>query len=671
MKRLLHFAMAFALPSMLSACSGSDETALPQTADTQGATTIRVALGSDFEVEASGLVTVTGEVVSTNASSIAVDWQQNTGDQVAWTQTSDNQIEFIAPEVESEQTLGFLFTATSNGVSDSDDINIRIRPKNKAPVVNVGNDLNVISGEFVSIVSSAYDEDGEIETFSWQQTAGPLVALSAANLGSLAFTSPAVESATTLRFALSVTDNKGRASEDTVEVLVVPDDIKVTLHETPDALSQLSYARLVFSAASGNQFECKLDNGTFQECESPFVAHTLSKGEHAIAIRAVSPHGTFGAPVYYAWQEASMFGDAIASNTHPDVVKTNVMPSAVDEQSWRGIFRINCDFAHSSYHDPIVYPDQSNAAHLHRFYGNTLVDEKTTTVSLVSSGESSCQGNTLNRSSYWVPALLAPAFDVVTKQRLYDEHGEPAWKPVPAVVGNDDEAHEIFYYSAGIDDLQAIQSIPVGLKMIAGSHMGKPGMEQETNIVRWHCQSWESSDAHNPRWSTSIPHCEAPDRVRMDIFFPSCWNGVDLDSSDHKSHMAYPSSEDGRGETRCPETHPVPILRVSFHYAFGVKPEVYHPELKSSQGWRLASDLYEVSETQPGGMSLHGDWFNAWHPEALQAVLENCIQGRLDCHDGNLANGWRLNGTREGTHDEPAIINQGLGYGRTITVGKN
>ena len=27
----------------------------------------------------------------------------------------------------------------------------------------------------------------------------------------------------------------------------------------------------------------------------------------------------------------------------------------------------------------------------------------------------------------------------------------------------------------------------------------------------------------------------------MELMFPSCWNGKDLDSPDHKSHMAYPN----------------------------------------------------------------------------------------------------------------------------------
>jgi hypothetical protein len=451
--------------------------------------------------------------------------------------------------------------------------------------------------------------------------------------------------------------NEGNVSEETLKV----EDVSLIILSRPEAISKSPYAEFQFSASSDVAFQCQLDQEDYVDCTSPHRVYPVAVGPHKMSLRAVSGEQVVGNAVDINWTVSSIFGDHYDTQAHQDLVVTQVQPDRVVDNSWRGILRINCDFAHSSYDDPIVYPGQDNAAHLHRFYGNTLVDEMTDTWSLLSTGDSSCQGNTLNRSSYWVPSLLAPDYDPISGAPVMNESGELQWKVVPAVVGNDEEAHEIFYYSAAVSDLESIQTIPPGLKMIAGNHMGQPGMEQDSSIVRWHCQSWDSSDATNPRWSSAIPECVAPDRVRMDIFFPSCWNGVDLDSDNHKSHMAYPINSNGPDGMVCPETHPVPIIRVSFHYAFGVKPEVYDPASKSSRGWRLASDMYEVSTLAPGGMSLHGDWFNAWHPEALQAILDNCIKNELDCHDGNLANGFRLTGTRAGTQDEAEVINQGLG----------
>ena len=430
----------------------------------------------------------------------------------------------------------------------------------------------------------------------------------------------------------------------------------------PDTVSQQPFAGFSFVSADAQTYTCQLNGEPEVACASPYLVYPLDVQQHTLQVRAVSADGKASEAAVVNWTVSSIFSDDNLSTVHPDLIATSVQPAATNDNSWRGIFRINCDLSHSGYIDPIVYPGQKDAAHLHRFYGNTLLDENSDLTSLFTSGESSCQGNELNRSAYWVPALLAPLYDPQTSERQLDENGEPAWQIVPAVVGGDDVAHEVFYYSAGVDDLSSIQPIPLGLKMIAGSAMAMPGMAQDTSIARWHCQSWESSDAGNPRWSASIPECAAPDRLRMDIFFPSCWNGTDLDSADHKSHLAYPVNNGGPNGTVCPASHPVPIIRVSFHYAYGVKPEVYDPQSRSSRGWRFASDMYEVSTTTPGGMSLHGDWFNAWYPEALQAVLDGCIRQQLDCHDGNLANGYRLSGTRPGSQNDVPIVNKGLGY---------
>lgn len=355
----------------------------------------------------------------------------------------------------------------------------------------------------------------------------------------------------------------------------------------------------------------------------------------------------------------------IFTEPHPDVIPTAVQPATVAPNSWRGILRINCDFSHAAYDDPLVYPGLPNRAHYHNFYGFFGANAHTTTDDLyasVASGArvSSCQGNQLNRSAYWVPALLAPLYDG-SGQRQLDSDGNPAWQVVDAVVGNDDVAHEVFYYSAAIDDLAAIQAPPPGLSIIAGAANTPPGSPQASTIARWHCQSWNASDAGNPDFRGFIPECVVPDRLRFDLFFPSCWNGTDLDSPDHKSHMAYP--ETVNGVTRCPQSHPVALPRVSYHYAFPVKPENVDPASRSSRGWRLAADNYTVSTAQPGGYSLHGDWINGWHPEAMQALIEHCIQGRRDCHDGNLANGFRLSGTAPGEQLALPIINAGMGAG--------
>lgn len=425
----------------------------------------------------------------------------------------------------------------------------------------------------------------------------------------------------------------------------------VTLAEMPLTETYERFAKFSFDATT--PVECLLNDGEYKACAKSVFFPETKEGINNFTVRTIADKKQLAT---YQWEVLDVFDSGT-----PDLLVSNQTPSKAEPRSWKGIIRINCDFSHSSYNDPIVFPGEEGMAHLHRFYGNELLDHTTTMELLLTTGSSTCQGNNLNRSAYWIPALLAPVYNQQTKERQLDENGDPAWRAVPAVVGNNEEAHEVFYYSAGIDDLEAIQPIPVGLRMIAGEAATKPGRKQDTSIVRWHCQSWESTDAGNPQWSTTIPECFAPDRLRMDIFFPSCWNGKDLDSANHKSHMAYPVRDADSKITACPASHPVAIVRPSYHYAFGVLPNVYDPETKSSKGWRLAADDYVVTDEQAGGLSLHGDWFNGWHPTIMEAMLETCIQGRFDCHNGNLANGWRLADVYPGIQNEPTVYNAGAG----------
>ncbi len=70
-----------------------------------------------------------------------------------------------------------------------------------------------------------------------------------------------------------------------------------------------------------------------------------------------------------------------------------------------GAFRFICNASHLAYDDPIVYPGQSGKSHLHQFFGNTAADANSTYSSLRTTGNSTCNSQ-LNRSSYWMPAMM-------------------------------------------------------------------------------------------------------------------------------------------------------------------------------------------------------------------------------------------------------------------------
>lgn len=63
--------------------------------------------------------------------------------------------------------------------------------------------------------------------------------------------------------------------------------------------------------------------------------------------------------------------------------------------------------------------------------------------------------------------------------------------------------------------------------------------------------------------TVGFPLKPCPGGIMATILFPPCWDGKNLDSPDHRSHIVYP----GRGgfdRSACPSTHPMRVPQVMF-----------------------------------------------------------------------------------------------------------
>lgn len=267
-----------------------------------------------------------------------------------------------------------------------------------------------------------------------------------------------------------------------------------------------------------------------------------------------------------------------------------------------GAFRTSCMFSHMNYDDPIVFPGQPGKAHLHAYFGNVNANASSTAESIRSSGNSTCRGGIANRSSYWVPAVI-------------DKDGTPL-TPETAQI----------YYKTGYNGIapSAVKAFPQGLRMIAGN--AKASTKEQNDGGYWGCETYVGHTGN-------IPTCASGDQVVMFVTFPQCWNGKDLDSPDHKSHMAYVS----RGA--CPSTHPVAIPEIQFNIYYKV------PAGSRSADWRLASDMYDASI--PGGFSAHGDWFEGWDRQVVDTFVSRCLNTSSDCHSHLLGDGRMIYNSRE------------------------
>lgn len=272
---------------------------------------------------------------------------------------------------------------------------------------------------------------------------------------------------------------------------------------------------------------------------------------------------------------------------------------AVRGSDGTGNFRTVCDYSHMAFDDPIVFPGQPGRSHLHTFFGNTAVTGNSTAASIANTGNSTCRGGLVNRSAYWVPAMIDT------------RDGTPV-RPT--------ESH--FYYKTGYRGVtpQSVQSVPLGFRMIAGDTKNASPSGQF---------SYSCHGANPSLEGKGIPNCPVGSELWQAIYFPQCWDGVNLDSPDHKSHVAYPI--EGRG---CPSSHPVALPEITFNIVYPVT------QANSTRNWRLASDNYSTS--LPGGYSAHGDWFNGWRQDVMDLFVQNCDRAAVDCGSGLLGDGRAL-----------------------------
>jgi hypothetical protein len=90
-----------------------------------------------------------------------------------------------------------------------------------APTVNAGADQVVDELTDVTLTGSAADSDGTINAYSWALTStGTTVTLTGSDTATATFNAPELTSDQVLTFSLTVTDNHGATSSDTMSVTI-------------------------------------------------------------------------------------------------------------------------------------------------------------------------------------------------------------------------------------------------------------------------------------------------------------------------------------------------------------------------------------------------------------------------------------------------------------------
>jgi hypothetical protein len=249
-------------------------------------------------------------------------------------------------------------------------------------------------------------------------------------------------------------------------------------------------------------------------------------------------------------------------------------------QSGLGEFVAHCPLTQRAAHDPIVAPGNATFWHNHDFFGNVTTNHLSTVANL--DGQATSCSPIADDSAYWVPTL--------------SKNGVPV----------DPTNITIYYQVKRPYDPTKVKPFPHGLRIVAGDAMAMSA--QPDYVTQWHCVDISAGQA-------TIPDCGTAD-AELVLTFPNCWDGVNLDSANHKSHMFY-----GQG-LNCPATHPVLVPEMSFRFRWAA----------SGPGVRLSSDAMS-GHAMPGGTTAHGDFINTWDDSELARRVSDCLNVAHVCNE--------------------------------------
>jgi len=225
--------------------------------------------------------------------------------------------------------------------------------------------------------------------------------------------------------------------------------------------------------------------------------------------------------------------------------------------------------------DPVINPT-CLSDHVHTFYGAAASLRPSTTYDELRATTENSGNVEENKSLYWHPTIYRYDPDTLTftKSQIWFASAYYVWETGQATA------------------------FPNGFRMIATAAHPKSRVVVD-------CSGPSPCELPNCETENSFFPQDACGELEINFKFPSCWDGVNLDSDDHMSHVSYDTSSEGEFDGPCPQTHPVKIPEIHWYVRILHYPGGHH-------------------QFSDGTGVLHADYMSGWSEEFLQRVLDEC-----------------------------------------------
>lgn len=320
--------------------------------------------------------------------------------------------------------------------------------------------------------------------------------------------------------------------------------------------------------------------------------------------------------------------------------------------------RTACEFSHFAYDDPLVAPGQPGVAHLHMFFGNTDVNAYSTHDTLKNSGSGTCNGQELNRTGYWAPAMFDGDGNVRIPERVV-----VYYKGEGLANGARNPGGGARPYVAGMANISPNPDTVAEVDSGAGGAIGEVNFKCSNNFSAYPYASGvgEIPTCSGDYWQDTYgaPYPETRTVLEMEVKFWNCFPRAAEPTDWRAWQPAGPTrggwfysncSGAGGGDPADADVYP----NLSYFINYVVAPG------EDTSGWYLSSDVASTvaagepaTFVGPRGGTHHADWWGGWHPDINREWIENCVNHAVDGQASGCGFGYLSDGGPDGDHPRP------------------